>query len=269
VARRWSAVVGSDVSARDGLGWELMSRANEREGVWAVLRKDGGPFPVFSSARAEGALPPRDELEEMTMTAVADLLAAAGLADDNGWVTRNITAALLFASCDIVSWEGEEWALESGADEEASAWAGPGDPRTPYAWLRARGVASDAVIGVYQDDANFGLCFIPTTEPCLPESDTGSLRSRRDIPLTCGRINQVEVVYDTVVEGGRCSGLVSEALLHGERASTHLIAAEAYSRDEWHLYDESVVALTDPAAADALDWIPARRRWRPTEGAPP
>lgn len=256
----WSAAVVSDVRARDGLGWEF-TRLRGEHGAWEVFRQDGGPFPVFSSARAEGVLPPRDELEEMTRTAVADLLTAAGLPDGQGWITRNIAAALLFASYDILTWEAEEWALESGVDDEALAWADPTGPRTPYAWLRAKSHASDTVISSYQDDANFGLCFIPTADFRLPDSDEGSLRSRRDIPLTRGRINRVEVVYDTEVEGGSAPGLLTEVVLHGDTTATHLIAAEAYSRDEWHLYDESIVALTDPTAADALKWFPARRHW--------
>jgi len=89
-------------------------------------------------------------------------------------------------------------------------------------------------------------------------------RARRNIDLTCGRIMGVEVVYDTEVEGGRSPGLLTEMLFHGESNSTHLIAAEAYSRDKWHLYDESIVALTTPAAADALAWFPRRQTWRST-----
>lgn len=54
-------------------------------------------------------------------------------------------------------------------------------------------------------------------------------------------------------------------VLHGDNRSTLLIAAEAYSRSEWHLYDESVVALTDPRAADTLEWVPERQPWRSTE----
>jgi hypothetical protein len=250
------------------LGWEFTSK-DGRSGFWAVFREDGGSFPVFSSARGNGDLPPQADLSAMTEEAVADLLAAAGHPDEVGWIRRNITAALLMASLEIVSWEGEEWALESDDQEEPTAWASPDDARTPYAWLRARGVGRDVVVHIYQDDGVFGLCFIPTGNPCLPESDTGLLRSRQDIPLVIGRVNQVEVVYDTVVEGGLCPGLITEVLLHGDSRSTLLIAAEAYSRNEWCLYDESVVALTDPTAADALQWSPRRQGWTPTEGRRP
>jgi hypothetical protein len=168
-----------------------------------------------------------------------------------------------------VSWEGEEWALAADDQDEAMEWAGPDDARTPYNWLHARGEGWDAVVVTYQDNGFFGLNFTPTRAPHLPESDTGWWRSRRNLPLVTGRINQVEVVYDTEVEDGACPGLVTEVLLHGDDCSTLLIAAEAYSRSEWRLYDECVVALTDPAAADTLEWVPERQRWRPTEGRRP
>lgn len=255
--------VASDVSSRDGIGWEFATL--RQEDVWAVFREDGGDFPVFSAARWDGALPPADELQAMTQEAVSDLLAAADLPDSVGWITKNISAALLLASCEVTAWEGEEWALESGDDDVALAWATPADGRTPFAWLRAIGDGCDSLISIYQDDAVFGLNFVPTVDLQLPHSDEGSLRSRRDVPVVTGRINKVEVVLDTSVEGGSAPGLVTEVLLHGDTSSSLLIAAEAYSRYEWHLYDESVVVLSDVGAADALDWIPARRRWRPTE----
>ncbi len=257
------ATVASDVSTRDGIGWEFTDF--QQRDVWAVFREDGGDFPVFSAARGEGALPPLDELEAMTREAVADLLAAAGLPDNVGWITKNISAALLLASCEVVGWEGEEWALESRSDDVALAWAMPTDGRTPFAWLRARGTDRDSLITVYQDDAVFGLSFLPTVDLQLPGSDEGSLRSRQDVPLVAGRINKVEVVLDTLVEGGSAPGLVTEVLLHGDASSSLLLAAESYSRGEWHLYDESVVVLPDVSASDAIDWIPPRRKWRPTE----
>ena len=133
---------------------------------------------------------------------------------------------------------------------------------TDIRWAR---LSHEAVIDIYQDYGVFGLCFIPVVEPQLPESDEGSLRSRRDAPIVMGRINKVEVAFDTAVEGGSAPGLVTEVLLHGDTSSTLLIAAEAYSRDEWHLHDESDVVVTDVATADALTWIPPRPAWRPTE----
>ena len=255
--------MASDVSTRDGIGWEFATL--RQEDVWAVFREDGGAFPVFSAARGEGALPPLDQLEAMTQEAVADLLAAADLPDSVGWITKNISAALLLASSEVLAWEGEEWALAAGEGDVPPVWGTPSDDRMPFAWIRGRGVDHESLIGIYQDDGVFGLCFIPAVDPKLPESDAGSLRSRRDVPVVTGRINKVEVAFDTSVEGGSAPGLVTEVLLHGDTSSTLLIAAEAYSRDEWHLYDESVVVVADVAAADALTWVPPRRAWRPTE----
>ena len=219
---------------------------------------------MFSSLRGEGSLPPRGQLEALTVRVVRGLLEEAGLADGQGWITKNITAALLYASLIIDSWEGEEWALTSGEDGAATTWAAADDPRRPYAWLRARAAGVDAVVGVYQDDANFGLSFINDFDRELPVDDVGSLRSRQNIDLIDGRIRAVDVAYDTSVEGSAGPGLVTEVLLHGDSGRTLLlIAAEAYPREEWHLYDESVVALTGgTAAADRLQWVPVRRSWR-------
>ena len=243
----------------------MVAWRDQTDGRWAVFRDDAGPFPVFSSTRGSGDLPPRDHLRAMTEEAVAHLLVAAGHPNEVGWITRNIAAALLMASLEIASWEGEEWALESDHEDEPLAWATPADARTPYEWLRARADGRDALVRTYQDAELFGLSFLRNREPHLPASDIGSLRLRRDLPLVTGRINQVDVVYDTLVEGGACPGLVTEVLLHGDAASTLLIAAEADSRSEWRLYDECVVALADTAAADALNWVPERQHWFPWE----
>jgi len=59
--------------------------------------------------------------------------------------------------------------------------------------------------------------------------------------------------------------MLASPRLHGDSDATLLIAAEAYSRDEWHLYDESVVAFSSLADADKLQWLPPRRTWRSTE----
>lgn len=71
---RWRAIVASDVSDRDGIGWEFTSKTEAVAGIWAVFREDGGPFPVFSSSRAPGPLPSQSDLYSMTSTAVDDLL---------------------------------------------------------------------------------------------------------------------------------------------------------------------------------------------------
>ena len=258
----WRAVVASDVSTRDGLGWEFSSQRLDLDS-WAVFREDGGSFPVFSAQRWSSDLPEPRDLRAMTEEAVADLLAAAGLPDHVGWLTRNIAAGLMMASLDIESWEGEEWALESDDDEQATAWATPADRRTPFDWLRARTSQGQAQITTYQDDGVFGLNFIPLQDCRLPALPEGERRPRQDLPLATGRISHVEIVYDTTVDGGAGPGLVTEALLRSKDRSTLLIAAEAYSGNEWCLYDESIVALTDPASADALDWLPERTRWQP------
>lgn len=134
---RWMATVVTNVSSRDGIGREF-SDFRQRD-VWSVFREDGGDVPVFSAARGEGPLPPQQELEAMTRESVTDLLTAIDVADEVGWLTKNLATALLLVSGEFHSWEGVEWAVESGENDEAMAWAGPTDGRTPFAWLRGRG----------------------------------------------------------------------------------------------------------------------------------
>lgn len=257
------AVIASDVSSREGLGWEFTG-ANGLP-VWAVFREDGGPFPVFSATRGEVGLPAREELLAMTIAAVTDLLRAAGLGDDVGWNAQNIAAGLMWAAEDLTSWEGEEWAIESDGADNPLTWGGPEDGRTPFAWLRARSRADSRLVGVYQDEGVFGLDFTELWTRELPSRDQGSLRSRRNIPLACGPVQSVEVVYDTLVEGGRSPGLVTEVLLHTERGNLLLLAAEAYGANEWHLFDESVVAIPEPERVAAMTWVPPRQQWRSAE----
>lgn len=240
-------------------GWEFT--AADGTPVWTVSRDDSGAFPVFSAARGEAPPPPRDQRLDMTATAVGELLATAGLADDGGWHTRNLAAALSWAGEDIVGWEGEEWALvESGP--EAPVWASPAEGRVPFFWLRALLADGLLEVGVYQDDAVFGLDFTDRVPHELPAQDVGSRRFRRQISLARGPIEAVDLAYDTTVAGKYWAGLVTEVLLHARTEQLLLVAADAYGVDEWHLYDESVVAIPDPQRADAMAWIPARCPWR-------
>ncbi|MCB0909156.1 MAG: hypothetical protein KDB63_18785 [Nocardioidaceae bacterium] len=259
---RYMATVASDVRTRDGIGWEFSDF--RQADVWAVFRDDAGPFPVLSASRGNSELPGIDDLWAMTSEAVTDLLAGVDIRDDVGWLGKNITGALLLAAADVDLWEGEEWAVELGDDDVPVAWALPGDDRVPFAWLRGHGLSGQHQIDIYQDDANFGLDFISTWRRELPAAALGGLRPRRDIPVVTGRIRGVEVVLDTVVDGSLAPGVVTEVLLHGEERSTLLIAAEAYARDEWHLYDESVVVVPDLEAADSLVWVPERPSWNST-----
>lgn len=260
---RWQAVVASDVSGRDGIGWEFTPRVGG-EVAWAIFREDGGPFPVFISSPGVAELPSAEDARSMTEEAVADLLDAGGHADAVGWTTQNISTALCLVREPLLSWEGEEWALNDPDAGESAEWAAPSDQRVPFNWLVARTDQGSRQVSTYQDDGLFGLHFRSESTRRLPPAADGGLRPRNDPPLLRGRVNHVEVAYDVLAEGGRTPGVVSEVLLHGDHESTLLIAAEAYSRDDWRLHDESVVVLPSLAAADALPWTPDRRRWRST-----
>lgn len=241
--------------------WTFSARGSDVP-AWVIGLDIADAFPVFRARRGAGALPPPAVLESMTVAATSDLLEHAGLPDHVGWITRNLAAALRLASWDIQSWEGEEWAVDIGREGDAIAWVRPEHLRTPFAWLRARGATRSATIGTYQDDALFGLSFLPFVEPTLPSSGVGSLRPRSDLALARGPIMRADVVYDTRVAGRAVAGLVTEVVLHtASRDAVHLIAAEAYGPDEWRLYDESVVALSGLENARRVEWIPPRTDW--------
>lgn len=250
----WTAVVASDVS-RDGLGWGFESPAGEV--VWQVGRDDSGASPVFRATR-HGALPHLAVLRSMTREAVGDLLTAAGLADPAGWLAANIAEALLFASREIIGWEGEEWAVDSDpASGEALAWAEPEARRVPFSWLLVRCGEESRAIDIYQDNAAYGLDFRSSRVPDLRPA-IGSHRPRSGMPMPRGQVRSVEVLCDTIDPGAARAGVVSEVALHLDDETVHLIAAMAHGEDEWHRSGDSVVWLRGPDVSDSLGWIPPR-----------
>lgn len=260
------ATVASDVSTRDGIGWEF--ETFNQELVWEVFREDSGPSPVFMATRHSENLPDLATLRAMTVEAVGDLLASAGHLDEVGWLTKNIAEALLLAARAVYEWEGEEWAVEMDSDGNGLEWADGDSPRVPFAWLNLATDSGSQSVDIYQDDAAFGLSFISPCRRTVALEAQGALRPRRAIPLVTGQITSAEVLYDLTECGARCSGVVSEVVLRGEQELTHFIAAEAYGCDEWHRFDESVVVLTHGDAASTLDWIPPRPKGFPAKRVP-
>ncbi|OJU41601.1 MAG: hypothetical protein BGN97_04040 [Microbacterium sp. 69-10] len=257
---RWKVIVASDVSVRDGIGWEFYALDDDL--VWTVFREDGGEVPVFSATRPGSRLPSATDLRAMTEEAVSDLLAAVGLLDSIGWNVRNLSAALLLAAVDDTVWEGEEWATD-GDDATDASWAQPDDHRTPFSWIRTTSADSFACVSIYQDDGVFGLDFLADPSTHRPHPAEGIRRPRPAMALGIGRIRAVEAIYDTTVEDQASPGLLSEVLLHGDSGTALLVAAEPVE-GEWRLFDESVTLVPGLAAADALQWHPDRRRWTST-----
>lgn len=203
-------------------------------------------------------------MELFTIRAVGDLLRSAGLNDSVGWLTRNAARALLMASREISSWEGDEWALASDGDERALAWAGPDADRVPFAWLRARTGSGDGLFAGYQDDVEFGLRVAPPDESenfQLMREPELSMRPSRDLPFAMGPVREASVVFDTTHSGGSAPAVMSEVLIETTSSSTLLIAAELYEPNTWRLYNEMVVALPSLAVADRLEWSPPRLSW--------
>lgn len=131
----YRAVIASDVSSRDGLGWEFAT--SDGVPVWAVLREDGGAFPVFSATRGEAELSTREELLAMTVTACRRPAGRSGSCrrrrmDHSEPCGR---AALGIRGLDQLG--GRRVGARVRPGRRPQAWASPVEGRMPFAWLRA------------------------------------------------------------------------------------------------------------------------------------
>lgn len=123
------------------------------------------------------------------------------------------------------------------------------DPRAPFLQLLSLDATLDGEVRsivTYQDDDVWGLW----TQPLGPGGSDGIYRERHLPELPTGRIDDVTVRLEHDVPAEVLLSIGSRPLL--------LLAGEAY--EDWgdNLYfcrlDESVLAFTDPAAADTIPW---------------
>lgn len=131
----------------------------------------------------------------------------------------------------------------------------------PFAWLGFALDTHNTEVGVYQDDAYFGLRFEPLATSVLADYDPNYFRTHQRIDLPTGLIESVTVALDTtVVDEAGTDAVLAEVVLVVDGQSVPLMAAEAYGPDEWHRLDESVVLLRYLEAFERIDWIPRRPR---------
>ncbi|HEY0473021.1 MAG TPA: hypothetical protein VGD34_15215 [Kribbella sp.] len=260
----YAVTVFSEVSSRDGLGWELVDRAPTHDPtrgpgpVMEVFREDSAAVPVISCKTFRRL--PADLVARFTHEATADLLAGVLHAESTGWLAANIARALALTGRNVLGWTGVEEPVELADELTGTQFAGPGAERVPFAWLRARLDEGEAGISIYQDDAHFGIRFEPRCPFTLEAFSKGEFRLHPEAPLPVGFIHATEVVIDSSVRttGAGEEAVLTEVTLHIGDESVLLIAAGAYGPDEWHIYDESLVVLRDAAAADRLEWFPQR-----------
>ncbi|RZS44976.1 hypothetical protein EV193_101857 [Herbihabitans rhizosphaerae] len=151
----------------------------------------------------------------------------------------------------VDAWDGVEMALrENGPQFE--------DPRVPCLQLLSvrASLDDDSAVSVttYQNDAVFGL--VVRSEAQLDEGHwDGIYRVRQLTELPTGRVEQVAVVVD--------EGVLAEVRLLIDARPLLLMAGELHETVTgdlvFHRLDESVLAFTDPAAADRVSWTPPRR----------
>jgi hypothetical protein len=261
--RYYDVTVFSDVSSRDGLGWELedIAPAPGRGYVMEIFREDSAAVPILT-CKSYQPVPP-DIVTRFTQEATADVLHGVLGQDRTGWLTKNIARALALAGQTILRWSGPEWPLEVGDQPSQNIFAPPGAERVPFSWLRAQLIDGAAYVSVYQDSDGFGLNFLPEQDYSLEIFAAGALRPHHDAALPTGLVEQVELVIDNSLPAGDV--ILSELTMRIDGQSVLLMAAEPVDGDhDWRLYDESVTVLRDPTAADRLDWV----QQRPTHGRP-
>ena len=147
----------------------------------------------------------------------------------------------------IERWQGVEMALRDAGPQ----FTDPACPFLQLHTLRAHLAGTSVDVGTYQDDTSFGLWLRPRTAVRMP--DDGSYRARELPELPAGPVDEVDVR----LEGGT---LAEVRFAIGGRPLL-LVAGEVY--EDWDKlrlvrFDESVLAFTDPAAADELPWEPSR-----------
>jgi hypothetical protein len=155
----------------------------------------------------------------------------------------------------ITSWTGVEMALREESAEGVPQFE---DPAVPCRQLLSLDASLDdgsvVRVGTYEDDTRWGL----RLHPAAAEYAVGGIYRRRALPeLPTGEIGGVSTFVD--------EGVLAEVVLRIQGRPLLLMAGELYESGKGPLLsfvrlDESVLAFTDPSAADSVAWVPARRR---------
>ena len=169
------------------------------------------------------------------------------------WVANRVREFASLRGHRIRSWTGVEMALR-----ERAAAGGPQfeDSAVPCLQLLSLHASlDDAVVafGTYQDNDVFGLRIQPAANG-EQNHWHGIFRSRPLAELPIGQVDRVSVFLDEEA--------VAEVLLHVDARPLLLMAGELYEsmqgKLQFHRFDESILAFTQPSAAETVDWIPPR-----------
>ncbi|MFI6099493.1 hypothetical protein ACIA8G_28385 [Lentzea sp. NPDC051213] len=165
----------------------------------------------------------------------------------------------------VESWVGVEWALREDVPGSGPQFHDPAVPCLQLWGLQA--VFDDGglfSICTYDDEAVSGLWRNRSEEfdAKLHDSsrwaeDGGVTRWRALRELPVGEVEEVTAYAD--------EGQLAEVLLVIGGRPLLLMAGELYEtwedELEFHRLDESVLAFTDPAAAERVPWTPSRQDW--------
>lgn len=160
-------------------------------------------------------------------------------------------------------------AVRGDEDEGAIEFSRHDDPCLQLAHLTAElGTGEVVTLTTYQDMTCFGLLLQAGHEP--PDRVTDGIFRWRQLPeLPTGLVEsalvRVEDQWESHPLPAATDVLAELALVVGGRELL-LLAGEAYETREgslrWCRFDESVLAFTAPANADAIRWAPPRTAGR-------
>jgi hypothetical protein len=262
--RSYAVSVFSDLPTRVGLGRKLedLTTGSDRVVLAEVFREDSRPLPVISCKVFRHF--PAELVARFTYQATADLLSGVVSVDGTGWLTENIARTLALTGRTVLGWSGVEWPVqlagEMAGESSATLFADVDAERVPFSWLQARLDDGEVEVYTYQDDGAFGLRFELQSRFLLADFTDGEYRLHPEAALPVGSIESTEIVVDSSVENLDHSehAVLTEVTFRVDGESVLLMAAEPDGPDDWRRYDESVVVLRDPSAADRLDWYPPR-----------
>ena len=156
----------------------------------------------------------------------------------------------------VTSWVGIEMAiLETGTDG-APVFE---DDRVPCLQLMRLTATLDTdetfAFVTAQNETEFGLWRVPDSQAFATDDPQSIYRQRVLVDLPTGDITKTSIRSSE-------AGDIAEVELHFGDSALLLIAGEVWEERgdalSFHRFDESVLAFTDPSAADRINWIPPR-----------
>ncbi len=180
----------------------------------------------------------------------------------DGWIMERVREFGQLRGQQITAWTGVEMALREEGAAGGPQFEDPAVPCLQLLALRAAlGDGTFATVGTYQDDSAWGLWLRRAaggdSVDWAGTAETYRVRTLSELPT-----GEVDGVSTFLAEEVLAEEVLAEVVLHIRGRPLLLMAGEVYESAQERMVftrcDESVLVFTDPAAAEALDWVPER-----------